>query len=102
MKIGNPLDLVRASQPGCDGDATAEKHGSTAPSGPADTGSPLIKISGGRANVSAEMNGGNPFSAKRVAQFKTAIADGSFKVNAKAVANKLVAGNLEALSRSKP
>ncbi len=106
MKIGNPLGLVRASQSSCDGDAatvkaTAEEHESTAPSNPEDTGSPQIKISGKLAEAPAEMNGGDAFNAKRVAQFKAAIADGSFKVNAKVVASKLVASNLEALSRSK-
>lgn len=106
MKIGNPLGLVRASQSSCDGDAatvkaTAEEHESTAPSNPEDTGSPQIKISGELAKVPAEMNGDDTFNAKRVAHFKAAIADGSFKVNAKVVASKLVASNLEALSRSK-
>ena len=106
MKIGNPLGLVRASQSSCDGDAatvkaTAAEHESTAPSNPEDTCSPQIKISGKLAEAPAEMNGDDTFNAKRVAHFKAAFANGSFKVNAEAVANKLVASNLEALSRSK-
>ena len=106
MKIDNSLGLVRSSQSSCDGDAatvkaTAEEHESTALSKPKDTGSPQIKISCKPAEAPAEMNGGDAFNAKRVAQFKASIADGSFKVNAKVVASKLVASNLEALSRSK-
>lgn len=108
MKIDNSLGPVRASQSSCDGNgdaatvrATVEEHESSAPSNPKDTGSSQIKMSGKLAEDPAEMNGGDAFNAKRVAQFKVAIADGSFKVNAKVVASKLVASNLEALSRSK-
>ena len=107
MKIGNPPGLVRASQSGCDDvaatvKATAQQHGSIASSCSAGIDSPPIKISGEPAKVPAEMSGSEMFNARRVAQIKAAVADGSFKVNAKKVASKLVAGNLEALSRRKP
>ncbi len=103
MKIGNPLDLIRTGQAGSGTHApdkakteasTAAAHGSSSPS---------VKISSGLADLTAEMKTDpDTFDAKRVEAMKAAIADGSFKVDAAVVADKVIASNLEALSRSKP
>lgn len=105
MKIGNPLDLIRTGQP-ANGSATdkakAETRVSPAASDPAGSGSASVKISSGLADLAAEMKDSDVFDSKRVAQLKAAIANGRFKVDTQAVADKLVASNLEALARSKP
>jgi negative regulator of flagellin synthesis FlgM len=67
-----------------------------------DEGSATVKLSGALATLKAGMNADEAFDAKRVEQVRAAIADGSFKVNAKVVADKVIASNLEALARAKP
>lgn len=103
MKIGNPLDLFRSGAPAGSAVSTdAEKAKSTtAPLSSAKAlDSATVKLSGGLDQLKADLNADDAFDAKRVEQLKAAIADGSFKVNADVVANKLIASNLEALSRA--
>lgn len=104
MKIGNPLDLIRTGQPSGGPAAAADKAKaeSTATQAPANGSSSSVKVSSGLATLTAETQDSDAFDAKRVEQLKAAIADGSFKVNAEAVADKVISSNLEALARSKP
>lgn len=107
MKIGNPLDLIRTGQP------TATSPASTADNAKAKLDASLtqatangssssVKVSSDLAALTAETQDSDAFDSKRVEQLKAAIADGSFKVNAEAVADKMISSNVEALTRSKP
>lgn|GEM_PF-730222 len=112
MKIGNPLDLIRTGShaigPGAvdaDKSKATSLSASTSPlsSAPAKPdSSSTVKLSGGLASLKSEFVDADAFDAKRVDELKAAIAQGNFKVNAEVVADKLISGNLDALSRSKP
>jgi negative regulator of flagellin synthesis FlgM len=105
VKIGNPLDLTRTGTPTTGGaapDAAKARAGApAAPTEPAkDSSSARVKLSGGLAKLKATADVDGAFDARRVAELKAAIADGSFKVDADVVATKVIASNLEALTRS--
>lgn len=104
MKIGNPLDLIRTgantssvTSPDADKAKAASIVATTRTEGSA-----TVKLSGGIDSLKTGLGSDETFDAKRVEELKAAIADGTFKVNADVVADKLISGNLEALSRSKP
>jgi len=104
VKIGNPLDLIRTgtSTSGLTSpDADKANAASTVPTATPD-GSATVKLSGGMDSLKTGLGGDETFDAKRVEKLKAAIADGTFKVNAEIVADRLISGNVEALSRSKP
>lgn len=104
MKIGNPLELLRSGMP-AGGVTPSEADKGKSPVSGADpvaaAGSATVKLSGGLASLKTDANADAAFDAKRVEQLKAAIADGSFKVNAEAVADKVIASNLEALTRGR-
>lgn len=110
MKIGNPVDLIRTgstanSTSALDANASsnADKAKASAPtSAPAKLdSSSTVKLSGGLASLKSELVDTDAFNTKRVEELKAAITQGAFKVNAEAVADKLIVGNLDALARSK-
>lgn len=106
MKIGNPVDLYRAGAPS-GGAAPTEtdkaKNTLASPSSlPASEGSATVTLSGELGALKADAKVDGAFDAKRVEQLKAAIADGSFKVNAEVVAEKMISGNLGALTGTKP
>jgi negative regulator of flagellin synthesis FlgM len=106
VKIGNPLDLIRTSQPAPGGAAPQAEKAATAKAdgaaAQATNGSASVKLSSGLADLTADKQDSDGFDAKRVEQMKAAIADGSFKVDAAVVADQVIASNLDALSHSKP
>ncbi len=104
MKIGNPLELFRSgSPPGGAASTEADKAKAIATLAPPVKGdsSATVTLSGGLSTLGVDTSSDGAFDAKRVEEVKALIADGSFKVNAEAVADKVISSNLEALTRSK-
>ena len=104
MRIGNPLDLYRTGT-AAGGAASSEADkakSSLTTSVPTKTeSSATVKLSAGLHTLSTDLNADGAFDAKRVERLKAAIADGSFKVNTQIVADKVIASNLDALTRAK-
>jgi negative regulator of flagellin synthesis FlgM len=104
VRIGNPSDLYRTGA-GAGGltsvDADKAKTSATTPPPAKIEGSATVKLSDGLGTLKADLDGDDAFDAKRVAELKAAVEDGTFKVNAEVVADKLIASNVEALTRAK-
>ncbi len=103
MKIGNPLELYRSGAPatGAAAPDTDKLKATVNPSLSAKTeDSATVKLSGGLGTLRGGSNADEAFNAKRVEQLKAAITGGTFQVNAEVVADKVIASNLEALTRS--
>jgi negative regulator of flagellin synthesis FlgM len=103
VKIGNPSELFRSGSPAggaapTDADKAKVSVSALKPVD-ADT-SARVKLSGGLDTLKADLNADAAFDTKRVEELKAAIADGSFKVDASIVADKVISSNLEALTRS--
>jgi negative regulator of flagellin synthesis FlgM len=101
VKVGNPLEIFRTGAPA--GGAAAPDADKTAapPSQPAkNEGSATVKLSSGLATLKANVSADGAFDANRVEQLRAPIANGSFRVNAEVVATRVIASNLEALTRS--
>jgi negative regulator of flagellin synthesis FlgM len=102
VKIGNPLDLIRTGPlAGSGASAPADKSKADAGTAKATANSASVKVTNGLAALTAAGDDSDSFDVKRVAEMKAAIADGSFKVDAEKVADKVIASNLEALTRTK-
>lgn len=104
MKIANPADKPPVAAPVARDHATAgtqaPKAGAAGAAGaaaPADA-SAKIELSSTAATL---LSGGNAaeFDAAKVARLSQAIADGTFKVNADAIADKLIANAQELLTK---
>lgn len=107
MKIGNPMDVFRTGAPPAGAAASTTDPAGVRPrgaTGPRAAGerSATVKLSARLATLKGSDGADGSFDAGRVEQMKAAIANGSFKVDAGAVADKLISSNLEALTRSKP
>jgi negative regulator of flagellin synthesis FlgM len=105
VKIGNPSELFRSGAPAGSAvppEAEKAKAAATASQPVKEEGSATVKLSGGLAKLSAEVNTDEAFDAKRVEALKAAIDNGSFKVNAEVVASKVISSNVEALTRAVP
>ncbi|MEQ1516079.1 MAG: flagellar biosynthesis anti-sigma factor FlgM [Usitatibacteraceae bacterium] len=104
MRIGNPSDLYRTGAPS-GGAAPVDADKTKASASPAQSstaqGSATVSLSGGLGTLKADLDGDEAFDANRVATLKAAVDGGTFKVNAEAVADKLIASNVEALTRAK-
>jgi negative regulator of flagellin synthesis FlgM len=105
MKIGNPADKPAAATPGhaAAADATAKAATAVAPGIVAAT--PVAPDPSAKVELSSTastlLSGGSnaEFDAGKVARISQAIADGSFKVNADVIADKLIANAQELLSK---
>lgn len=101
MKIGNPIDMpavtggsgAAAPRPG-----VGEAGGPGKPAAPASEGgeSATVKLSSTAASL---MSGTAEFDAEKVAAIRQAIADGTYKIDAEAIADKLIANARELLDR---
>ncbi|MCM5679413.1 flagellar biosynthesis anti-sigma factor FlgM [Schlegelella sp. S2-27] len=101
MKIGNPIE-----KPAVNGGSGAASRPGVGEAGgtakPAATGGPAnesatVQLSSTAASL---MSGTPDFDAEKVNQVRQSIADGSFKINAEAIADKLIANARELLDRS--
>lgn len=103
MKIGNPIETpavtggsgAAAPRPG-----VGETGGGTKPAAPAgDSGneSATVKLSSTAASL---MSGTPEFDVEKVDAIRQSIADGSFKIDPEAIADKLIANARELLDRS--
>lgn len=102
MKIGNPSDaaaLAPLAQGPADAAKTARPAAGTPAAGAAD---PSAKVALSSTVESLRAGGTNAdFDAEKVARIQQSIADGSFKVNAEVIADKLIANAQEVLGRVK-
>ncbi len=101
MKIGNPADK-RSIAPVENAPAQAQKGTEAAKkAGPGASTDPSAKVQLSGAAESL-MAGGDiaEFDAEKVARVEKAIADGTYKVNPEAIADKLIANAQELLGKS--
>ena len=103
MKIGHPADKPAAAAAGAPAAADAAKAGQAqgaAASAAAADPSATVALSSTAATL---LSGGASaeFDAEKVARMSEAIASGSFKVNAEAIADKLIANAQELLVKVK-
>jgi len=102
MKIGNPAEhsvgLAQATGHAAAADAGKAATGSAAPAAAPDA-SAKVELSSAAATL---LSGGSTpeFDADKVARISAAIADGSFKVNANVIADKLIANASELLGKA--
>ena len=103
MKIGNPAEKPLAVVPTTShgGGVDAAKAGSSTATMAAPTGTPdasaTVELS---STATALLSGSTPFDAEKVARISQAIADGSFKIDAEAIADKLIANAQELLGKT--
>jgi negative regulator of flagellin synthesis FlgM len=104
MKIGNPASGILEQAPpapAATGRAAPDEGSKAAPGGVADS-SAKVEISGTAASLLAGVkNTPAEFDAGKVSRISQAIADGSFKVDAEAIADKLIANAQEVLGNVK-
>ncbi len=104
MKIGNPADKPVAPPVAGSHAAAAEaakgSSGAAAPAAAAAAADASAKVELS-STASTLLSGGTSaeFDADKVAKFGEAIANGSFKVNPEAIADKLIANAQELLSK---
>ena len=100
MKIGHPADKpVGAGTPAAADTAKAgQAHGAAAPTAAAADPSATVALSSTAATL---LSGGasGEFDAEKVARMSAAIASGDFKINAEAIADKLIANAQELLAK---
>ena len=102
MKIGHPADKPAAVAAGAPAAADAAKAGQAqapATAGAADPSATVALSSTAATLLSGGASG--EFDAEKVARMSEAIASGSFKVNAEAIADKLIANAQELLVKVK-
>jgi negative regulator of flagellin synthesis FlgM len=104
MKIGNPASGIHEQAPpapATNGRAASDDAVKLAPGGVADS-SAKVEISGTAASLLAGVKGAPAeFDAGKVSSISQAIADGTFTVNAEAIADKLIANAQEVLGNVK-
>ena len=102
MKIGHPADTAAAA-------ALAQSRVATTDAGKAATPTAAAEPEAGTqialSSTAATLRSGNAdaagdFDAAKVSRIAQAIADGSFKVNPEAIADKLIANAQELLSKT--
>lgn len=101
MKIGNPADkppvAPAATGRTSAGDAAAKTHGAQAPA----EASAQVEISNAAASLLNGVGASTPeFDAEKVARISKAMADGTFKVDHAAIADKLIANAAELLNKA--
>ncbi len=103
MKVGNNADLTNALSHAAAAKqqakvATPAETATRAASSVADSGVPLTLSASARADALGRSS--SDFNAEKVAAVKAAIQDGSFRVNAEAVADKLLDNAYEVLAHA--
>ena len=100
MKIGHPADKpVAAGTPAADPAKAGQAQAAAATAGAADPSATVALSSTAATLLSGGASG--EFDAEKVARMTEAIASGSFKVNAEAIADKLIANAQELLVKVK-
>lgn len=106
MKIGQPSDIpVSASQ---NASANAQKASQSASATASDAATQSTRSAGVAVTVSTlardlektEKSDGGDIDAQKVASVKASIQDGTFTVNAEAIADKMLANAQELLNRT--
>ena len=104
MKIGNPAAGIHEQAPpapAAPGRPTPDEAAKAVTGAVADS-SVKVEISGTAASLMAGVKGAPAeFDAAKVTRISQAIADGSFAVNAEAIADKLIANAQEVLGKVK-
>jgi negative regulator of flagellin synthesis FlgM len=101
MKIGHPADKpVAAGTPAAADTAKAGQAHAAAPTAAAADPSATVALSSTAATL---LSGGasGEFDAEKVARMSAAIASGDFRINAEAIADKLIANAQELLVKVK-
>jgi negative regulator of flagellin synthesis FlgM len=102
MKIGHPADKPAAAAAGAPAAAETAKAGqaqAVATAGAADPSATVALSSTAATLLSGGASG--EFDAEKVARMSEAIASGNFKINAEAIADKLIANAQELLVKVK-
>jgi len=98
MKVGSPADKPPVAPVATGRAGTGDASVKATPSGAAAEASAQVALSSTAASMLSGVGGANAeFDAEKVARISQAIADGSFKVNAEAIADKLIANAQELL-----
>lgn len=109
MKIGNSPESMAATAVGMDRPGAAEAGRGQSAAAAASTGgkagpeaSAQIKLSSTASSLLAGVSDEGSFDVEKVQRIAQAMSEGKFKVNAEAVADKLIANAQEMLSRLSP
>jgi len=97
MKIGNSADKRNVAQ--AEAAATAKSNDAGKAQASSAAADPSAKVELSSAATLLSGNDTATFDADKVAQISQAIADGSFKVNAEVIADKLIANAQELLGK---
>ncbi len=103
MKIGNPGDTSAAAALAQTRAATpdaAGKAATTTATGEVEAGTQVALSSTAATLRSGSADAAGDFDAAKVNRISQAIADGSFKINPEAIADKLIANAQELLSKA--
>jgi negative regulator of flagellin synthesis FlgM len=100
MKIGSPADKPPVAPATTGRTNTGEAAAKTAGTPGAAEASTQVELSSAAATLLSGVGGSSPeFDAEKVARISQAIADGSFKVDHAAIADKLIANAKELLTK---